>query len=746
MNKINSKKPSQGKSKRTASYSRHRKTSDNSRKYSARKDEGSSERKQTSRWKGSSRSQEGRDRYPRRNKTLLAGKTLIGIVKRHPGGFGFVIPEKSGFQDVYVPASQIGSALTNDRVEVCLNERRGRRFYGAIKNILKRHWEFISGPYEVLKGKEVLRSHGLGFDQPIELKNPLKIPAKKGDWLKVKITHYPENHADFKGKIIHNLGCITSVPGDDNLRALAKQNIVIEFSKEALKEVEKIPDEVNKKDFKKRVDLTSKFFVTIDGATARDFDDSIFVETLPEGFRLFVAIADVSYYVKEDSVLDKEAFLRGNSTYLPNLVVPMLPEKLSNHLCSLNPQEDRLALVSEMEFDFSGEMTKSSFYEAIIKSKRRLIYGEVQEMIDGQIPFEDCGFLREAKKLADILIKRQIAEGALDFNLPETVIKVNSQGIPLDIMRGHRLFSHRLIEQFMLAANKASAGFLKQKGYPVVYRIHDSPKKEKLQQLEMFSKNLGFALPVHSREGLLQLLKQYKDHPKELFINKLVLRSMAQACYSASNKGHYGLHAPLYTHFTSPIRRYCDLMIHRFLKQALREELLSENKKDLEAKGAFISGREQASVKAERQVYDIKKARFLKNRLGEDSEGTVSSVTSFGLFIALKEYDIEGLVRFKDLPGHWIGDEMRLRAVANRSHYSINFGDEVSVRLASVDEINGRIDFQLLTHKNQNLPKGKAQNGVDEGSFKRERGQRGKESFRKDKKTQSYKERSRKRP
>ena len=200
------------------------------------------------------------------------------------------------------------------------------------------------------------------------------------------------------------------------------------------------------------------------------------------------------------------------------------------------------------------------------------------------------------------------------------------------------------------------------------------------------------------------------------------------------------------THFTSPIRRYCDLMIHRFLKQALTEEPLSENKKDLEAKGAFISGREQASVKAERQVYDIKKARFLKNRLGEDFEGAVSSVTSFGFFIALKEYDIEGLIRFKDLPGHWIGDEMRLRAVANRSHYSINFGDEVSVRLASVDEINGRIDFQLLTHKDQPLPKGKAKNGVDEGSFKREKGQRGKESFRKDKKPQSYKERTRKRP
>lgn len=657
----------------------------------------------------SSKNQKNRRNYNFRKKSTKDQKetSLTGIVKRHPGGFGFVIPEKSNVPDVYIPASKMGSALSDDRVEVFLTGRDTRRFYGYIKKILKRHWRTVSGPYEILNDKKVLKNHGLGYGQPIELANPLNLSLKRGDWIKVKITHYPESQLSFKGDIIQNLGVITTVPEDDSIRILAKHNIALEFSKEVLMEAEKVPVSVSEKDFQKRIDLRSKAFVTIDGATAKDFDDSIFVESLPEGFRLFTAIADVSHYVREGSILDKEAFSRGNSAYLPNLVSPMLPEKLSNHICSLNPHAPRLVLTAEMEFDLSGNMTKSSFYEAVIESQRRFTYAEAQEIIDEESLLEKFASLKAAKKLADILIKKQVAEGALDFNLPETVIKVNSQGMPLDIMRGHRLFSHRLIEQFMLAANKAAALFLKNKGYHFIYRVHDSPNKEKLEQLEIFSKNIGYTGDLHSRKGLLSLLIQFKNHPKEPLINKLVLRAMAQACYSPSNKGHYGIHAPFYTHFTSPIRRYCDLMIHRLLKKAIFEKISPKNinRKELETQGVFISEREQAAVKAERQVYDIKKARFLKNRLGENFEGTVSSVTSFGLFITLKDYDIEGLVRFKDLPGHWILDEVYLRAVASRSRYSINFGDDVKVRLDSVDEINGRIDFHFLKHKDKDLPK-----------------------------------------
>lgn len=638
-------------------------------------------------------------------------KTLTGIMKRHPGGFGFVIPEKSKEQDIYIPSSGIGTALTNDRVEVYLTERNKSRIYGSVKTILKRHWEFVSGPYEISKGKAVLKNHGLGAGQPIELQNPLNLPVKKGEWVKVKITHFPEAFSSFKGTIVKILGVITSIPKDDNLRILAKNHIALDFSQEIQEKVKKIPDEVKEKDFLGRKDLRSKFFVTIDGATAKDFDDSIFVESLSSrSFRLFVAIADVSHYVEEGSALDREAFLRGNSTYLLNFVSPMLPEKLSHHLCSLNPHVPRLTVVAEMEFDSEGNMTKSSFYEAVIKSRKRLTYGEAQEIIDGQASPEKCPFLETAKQLADILIKKQTTEGVLDFNLPETVIKVNDRGVPLDVMKGHRLFSHRLIEQFMLAANKAVASFLKEKSCSFLYRIHDSPDRKKLQQLEIFSQNLGHPISVHSRKGLLMLLKQFKNHPKEQLINKLILRSLAQACYSAHNKGHYGLHTSLYTHFTSPIRRYCDLMIHRLLKTTLKGITLSTNKKELENKGTFISEREQISVKAERQVHDIKKARFLKKYLGENFEGTVSSVTSFGLFVTLKNFDIEGLIRFRDLPGHWVWDEIHLRAVASRSHYALSFGDEVTVQIIHVDEINGHIDFKLLSHKNKKLPKKAIQN------------------------------------
>ena len=641
-------------------------------------------------------------KYKKKRSKSQSGQVFEGVLKRHPGGFGFVILKKA--KDIYIPASKIGSALTNDRVEVSITEKRGDRLYGAIRKILKREWKFVSGPCEWLNEKAVLKSHGLGYDQPVILENPLKIPFKKGDWLKAKITHYPKGRSFFKGDVVNNLGQIGSVPEDDALRVMAQQNMPMEFSKEALAEAAQIPGEVKAKDKKSRRDLRSKFFITIDGVTAKDFDDSIFVESLKNGFRLFVAIADVSFYVKENSALDKEALLKGNSTYLSHQVFPMLPEKLSNQICSLNPQVERLTLVAEMEFDLSGEMIKSNFYEAVIKSQRRLTYAEAQEMLDHLSPFGECVFLEEAAKLASLLIEKQIKEGALDFNLTDTVVKVDSRGVPLDVMRGHRLFAHRLIEQFMLAANKAAALFLKEKGYPLIYRIHDLPDKEKLKQLEIFSSHLGHPLPVHSRKGLLSLLKRFKNQDKEQLINKLVLRAMAQACYSVSNKGHYGLNAPCYTHFTSPIRRYCDLMIHRLLKKSLKGEPVVQRAKELNEKSVFISEREQASVKAERSLLDIKKARFLKNRLGECFEGCISSVTSFGLFIALESYDIEGLVRFRDLPGHWVWDEVHMRAVAHQSHYAIQFGDEVSVRLASVDELSGRIDFELLTHKGHKLP------------------------------------------
>lgn len=643
-----------------------------------------------------------------KRKRILSEKSLKGIVKKHPDGFGFVIPDDKNHQDIYIPASRMGSALTYDRVEASVQKRRHQRmFFGSIKAILKRHWEWTTGSYEIENGNLLLRKHSLPTDQPVKAKNPYKLKIKKGEWVKVKLTAYPtEQDPFFQGDIEENLGTITSSAKDDNLRVLAERNIPTTFSKPVLKELQTLPDEVRPEDWKGRKDLTDKTFVTIDGATAKDFDDAIFVEKHSFGFRLFVAIADVSYYVKENSPLDKEAYLRGNSTYLPDLAVPMLPEKLSNGLCSLNPKVFRLAVVAEMDFDIQGVLLKSQFYPAIIKSHHRLTYGKVQDIFDSLDKDKKWAFLKPAAQLGEILIQRQNQNSALDFNIPEVLVKINPQGEPIAIIKEVRFFSHRLIEQFMLAANQSVSLFLKKKKFPALYRVHESPEKESLKQLENFSKSLGFSSPLNTRQNLLAFLKKFKGHSSEPLINKLTLRALSQARYSAFNKGHYGLNFSSYTHFTSPIRRYCDLIIHRLVRKALSHSQKGTlpSDKTLEKQASWISEREQLSVKTERKVTDIKKARFLKPHIGKEFDGIISSVTSFGLFIALGKVDVEGLVRFRDLPGHWIFDESNLRAENKRNRYRMKFGDAVRIKVISANTETGSIDFKLISHKNSKIP------------------------------------------
>ena len=641
-------------------------------------------------------------------KHITSEKTLKGIVKRHPDGFGFVIPDDKNHQDIYIPASRMGSALTYDRVEALVQKRRHRQmFFGSIKTILKRHWEWTAGPYEIESGKSLLKKHSLPIDRPIEVQNPRELTIKKEEWVKVKLTAYPtEQNPLFQGDILENLGVITSSAKDDNSKILAENNIPIKFPKPVLEELKTLPDEVRPEDWKERKDLTNKAFVTIDGITAKDFDDAIFVEKHSFGFRLFVAIADVSHYVQENSQLDREAYSRGNSTYLPDLAVSMLPEKLSNGLCSLNPQVPRLAMVAEMDFDVQGIQLKYQFYPAVIKSHHRLTYGQAQDIFDDSDKDKKWVFLKDAAQLGQILIQRQDQNGVLDFNIPEITVKVNSQGEPVEIIKEMRLFSHKLIEQFMLAANQAVSLFLKEKKSPSLYRIHESPEKESLKQLENFSKSLSFSSPLNTRQNLLAFLKKFKGHSSEPLINKLTLRALSQARYSAFNKGHYGLNFSAYTHFTSPIRRYCDLTIHRLIRQALNhsQQKALPSDKTLEKQARWISEREQISVKAERKVVDIKKARFLKPHIGEEFDGVISSITSFGLFIALGKFDVEGLVRFRDLPGHWIFDEANLRAESKRSRYSMQFGDAVRIKVITANTETGTIDFKLISHKNIKTP------------------------------------------
>ena len=661
---------------------------------------------------------------------------LEGILKRHPDGFGFVIPDDKNHPDIYIPSTKIGSALTNDRVEVVVYQKiKGgpRSYFGFIRNILKRDKEFVVGFFEIKKDQAFIRDHNLAYPDPIPLKNPQKIPVKIGDYVKAKIQFQNQPALkkssrafkpalSFKAELSKNLGPLNSSAKDDVKRIMADNDISFDFPLAVLQEARELPNEVREKDYLDREDLRQKAFVTIDGATAQDFDDAVFVEKHNKFYRLYVAIADVSYYVKENSELDKSAFERGNSSYFPGFCSPMLPEKLSNDLCSLKEGKNRLTLVLEMDFNFQGEMIHSDLYSAVIKSHQRMTYGQVQEVLDQfsnqkeasqtdlRLPDEVIVSLSQAQSLAQVLIKKHIKELGFDLDIPEVLVLVDAQGEPQDILRERSLFPHKMIEHFMLSANKAVSCFLEKKQIPQMYRIHESPDPDKLKILHKFAQTLGFSKSFKKRKDFIQFLNQYKNHSQSSLIHKLVLRSFSQARYSAFNKGHYGLNYPSYTHFTSPIRRYCDLSIHRLIKQALKEESApyplqksSFGKKELEKKAGLISAKEQNSVQAERRIKDIKTARFLEKYVGEKLIGSVSSVTSFGLFITLKAFFVEGLVRYQNIKGFWESDEFQLFVRNKNSGYRIQFGDEVEVLITACHIKTGQVDLKLLKHKGKDF-------------------------------------------
>ena len=641
---------------------------------------------------------------------------LEGVVKKHPEGFGFFIP--SDHPDAYIPSGKMGSALTNDWVCAKIykkNKAGPRSYYGAIHSVLKRHTEYVIGPLHKEEGQLLIKRHNLTGCGAISLNNPKNISVKLGDLVKAKLDFSVKNQAPFKADLVKNFGTVGFLAKDDIKRVMINFEIDLEFPKEVLTEVQKLPNTVREKDFFDRKDLRSKAFVTIDGASAQDFDDAIFVEKHVSFYRLYVAIADVSYYVQHNSYLDKEAYERGNSVYFPGFCSPMLPEKLSADLCSLREGQDRLVMVQEIDFDFKGERLRSGIYPSVIKSRKRFTYGEAQDVLDGfsSLKGEFIKPLKTAGQLAQILLKNHIKNQAINLDIPETLILVTKEGEPQDIIKEKRLFSHIMIEQFMLSANKSVSVFLEDQKLPLLYRIHDEPEKDKLKSLQKFSKILGFTKNLESRQHLNRFLSQYKDHKWAELIHKLVLRSFPQACYSTNNKGHYGLNFSSYTHFTSPIRRYCDLVIHRLIKQALLNNTGSQKslkkklnpgfKKELEQQAQFISQRERKTVKAERRVKDIKKARFLKKHVGKSFLGYVSSISSFGFFIAIKQYDVEGLVRFQSLKGLWQVDDLSLRAKNKKSGYQIFFGDKVEVLITACDVLSGKIDMQLLSHKGRSI-------------------------------------------
>jgi len=627
---------------------------------------------------------------------------VSGHVRRHPDGFGFLVPVEEDFPDVYIPKHHMNGAMSGDEVLLeAWPESRGKdRWRGEIVEFINRSSKEVIGLFHsVNKNKGLLLDNNFawGEDLAVDVSEYDK-PIKEGDWIKVEITSYPGSKKGFQGKFIEVIGNDID-PHLDTMRVLFAHKVPTEFAKQTLKEVEGLPETVDIKNHQDRKNLTKLPFITIDGATAKDFDDAIYVKELDSGYKLWVAIADVSHYVKRGTSLDEDAYERGNSTYFPNFVVPMLPKVLSDGLCSLRPKVNRLAMVSEIEFDLFGKIIKKEFYEAVIFSHARVTYGEAQEVIDGSPPEELVALKEEiltAYSLAKILMKKRFNEGSIDLDISETEIILDDTGEPTDVIRSERLFAHRLIEEMMLAANVATAEFITEKNSETLFRVHDEPSSERYTFLETFAHNLGLVKlgvkKMNLNEKIISILKGASASEAKPVINMLTLRSMAQAKYTPENIGHFGLGFSNYSHFTSPIRRYPDLVTHRVLKSIIYKSEGAYSRDDLESAGVHFSATEQRSTKAEREFKSIKKARFMRKHIGKEFEGTISSVAKFGVFVLINEFDVDGLIKIEDLKGGpFKFNEEKLILEGKSGSYTV--GDKYSIKVASVDVDAGQIDF-----------------------------------------------------
>ncbi|MBX9766944.1 MAG: VacB/RNase II family 3'-5' exoribonuclease, partial [Bdellovibrionales bacterium] len=505
-----------------------------------------------------------------------AGLLLVeGHVKRHPDGFGFLIPSDPDFPDVYLPKHTMNGIMSNDVVKAKVTEESHDRYRGEINEVVKRAVSGLIGVYTA-----VTKDQGIILDKEGAWGSNVLIPpgktkgAKDGELVHVKIQSYATWNSDLSGEVFETLGD-SQDPLIDVKRVLITNQIPTEFSPETVRTAHDLPKEVLESEKKGRKDLRGIDLITIDGATAKDFDDAVCVVAEGGNFRLWVAIADVSHYVRPGTAIDKDAYTRGTSVYFPGYVVPMLPEQLSNELCSLKPKVDRLSLVCEAVINNQGDIVSSTFYEAVICSKSRVTYGEAQEVIDGAGDPKHAHVKQNILKCADlakILLAKRFQRGSLDLEIPETQILIDPGGNPTDIVKSERLFAHKLIEELMLVANVCVAKFLHDAEIPAIYRIHEEPFEDSIEALNRFLTMFGANSKIEGgklQKKINKALEAFHGKPQAEILSILTLRSMKQAKYSPTNVGHFGLGFDFYTHFTSPIRRYPDLIVHRLVKSLI---------------------------------------------------------------------------------------------------------------------------------------------------------------------------------
>ncbi len=643
-------------------------------------------------------------RIKRRKYALAESLDVVkGTLRVHPEGFGFVETENG--KTVFIPPRKIGKALNGDIVLVRIDKIPPKGPEGTIIKVLESKKKNIVG-YLIKRKKHF-------FVEPEDPRLPFEIyipkkrlkNAKKGHLVVSKIIQNTSEFGLPVGEVFKDLGDPSKL--ETHVWAVVySYDLPHEWRSKVKKELSRIPDKVRDEDKKGRIDLTRLPLVTIDGENARDFDDAICVKRIPKGFKLWVAIADVSHYVQKNSFLDKEAYLRGTSVYFPNIVIPMFHEKLSNNLCSLNPDVERLAMVVELEFNEYGEIIKKDFYEAVIKSHARLTYTEVKEMIVEKNKEVIKKYqhlypmLEIAAELALILREKRLRRGSLDFDLPEPEVIINMKGEIENIIKRERNLAHMLIEDFMIIANEAVAEFLTEKEYPFLYRIHEAPDPNKLKQLsEIFALyGIDIELPEEITPQFFQdIIAKVTGKPTAYLLNSLLLRSLKQAKYSPENIGHFGLASTCYCHFTSPIRRYPDLVVHRALKKALKKKKPPYTEEELEVMGKHLSEKERTAEEAERDVLKRFQAFFMKDKIGKVFNGIITGVTAFGFFVDLEEYLVSGVVRIIDLPDDfYVLDEKGIALIGKNSGKIFQIGQKVKVKVKDVDLKHFYINFILI--------------------------------------------------
>ncbi len=632
-----------------------------------------------------------------------------GRVHAHPDGYGFLIPENKALEDLYLNRREMRRVMHGDQVMVRIDRRPRGGAETHIVQILERGQKRLLGTYDELNGRPIVIPMDARIS-PIPLaKNTAK--PEKGKVIAAEVSRYGTALSPPEAQIVNVMGD----PEDPEVQAqsiIFRFGLSAKFPAEVEREAKRLSDSLSPQDLATRTDLRQLPIVTIDGENARDFDDAVYVRKQGETYELYVSIADVAHYVGADTALDQEAYARSTSVYFPDRAIPMLPEALSNGICSLKPHEDRLTKTVCIELNAKGDVIRSRFFNSVIRSHERMTYTDVRRILVDHDPQCLARYrtlvdeFQTMEELALLLYERRRVRGNLDFDLPEAEIILDVQGLPENIIRAERNIAHRMIEEFMIAANEAVARHLTEKDFPTLYRVHESPDQDSLEALAPFLLSLGYRLPQKKENiaplDIQRLLEAARGKPEERVVNRVLLRSMKQAIYQPENIGHFGLASKCYTHFTSPIRRYPDLIVHRVLDKVMNDEKLKPNAREdllryLQQAGEHTSERERHAMDAEREMVDLKKAQFMQNRIGEEFTGFINSLANFGFFVELDNYFIEGLVKLSSL----IDDdydyyEKEYVIKGRRQGKKFRLGDNVRVRVARINAFRSEIDFELL--------------------------------------------------